>query len=160
MTRSIVKVGAVLLLIASTAGCDALTKQLAVDYLADRPAQSFLADTVRLTYAENLGGFLSLGASLPDWARTSLFSVATATLLLLLAGIVWRNRWQPRETVGLALVLAGGLCNWVDRLGDGRVIDFVNLGIGGLRTGIFNVADVAITVGVALLLYSGIKIAT
>jgi signal peptidase II len=39
-------------------------------------------------------------------------------------------------------------------LGDGRVIDFLNVGIGGLRTGIFNVADVAIMVGVALFLFA------
>lgn len=51
-------------------------------------------------------------------------------------------------TVAWSLVLAGGLGNLLDRLiYDGRVIDFMNLGIGSLRTGIFNVADVCITIG-------------
>lgn len=45
-------------------------------------------------------------------------------------------------------LLAGGLGNLIDRLAhDGLVIDFINLGVGPLRTGIFNVADVAITGG-------------
>lgn len=51
-------------------------------------------------------------------------------------------------------MLSGGLGNLLDRImNDGRVIDFMNLGIGPLRTGIFNVADVCITIGVVLLIF-------
>ena len=42
------------------------------------------------------------------------------------------------------------------KAGDGAVIDFLNVGIGGLRTGIFNLADVAIVTGVSLLILSGL----
>jgi signal peptidase II len=49
-------------------------------------------------------------------------------------------------------VVAGGASNWIDRLAFGRVVDFMNVGLGPLRTGIFNVADVAIMVGVGLLI--------
>jgi signal peptidase II len=52
--------------------------------------------------------------------------------------------------VGLYLILAAGLSNLLDRFIRGRVIDFLNLGIGTLRTGIFNMADLALFVGVAL----------
>ena len=52
------------------------------------------------------------------------------------------------------LFLAGGASNWVDRLVHGRVVDFLNLGIGPLRTGVFNVADVAIMAGLGLLLWA------
>ncbi|MBH0192527.1 MAG: signal peptidase II, partial [Nitrospira sp.] len=49
--------------------------------------------------------------------------------------------------------LSGGVANLLDRMFyDGRVVDFMNLGIGGFRTGIFNVADVCITAGVLLLI--------
>jgi signal peptidase II len=48
-------------------------------------------------------------------------------------------------------VAAGGLGNLWDRLATGGwVVDFMNLGVGPLRTGIFNVADVALMAGVAL----------
>jgi signal peptidase II len=53
----------------------------------------------------------------------------------------------------MVLIAAGGMGNLVDRvLREGRVIDFMNLGLGPVRTGIFNVADVQIMVGLGLLL--------
>jgi len=51
---------------------------------------------------------------------------------------------------GVTLFLAGGLSNWIDRLFRGNVVDFLNVGVGWLRTGIFNFADVAIMLGIAL----------
>jgi signal peptidase II len=144
----------VLLLVAGTVGCDGITKHLAAERLAGLPVKSFFADTVRLSYAENAGGFLSLGDTLPVWARTTLFTVATGAFLLLLVVVAWRSGWQEWRTAALSLFVAGGFSNWVDRLSDGTVVDFLNVGIGGLRTGVFNVADVAIMVGVALFLYA------
>lgn len=143
----------VTLLVAGTVGCDGVTKRLAAERLAGLPTQSFFADTVRLSYAENSGGFLSLGDALPDWARTAVFTVATGVFLLALGAIAWRSGWQRWRTVALSLFVAGGLSNWVDRLADGTVVDFLNVGIGGVRTGIFNVADMAIMAGVMLLLF-------
>jgi signal peptidase II len=141
-----------LLVMASTVGCDRVTKHVATELLADKPTQSFLADTVRLTYAENTGGFLNLGASLPPVARTAIFIVATGLALVLLLVALLRQKSSLWRAFGLALFLAGGLSNWIDRALSGSVVDFMNVGIGGLRTGIFNVADVAIMLGVALFL--------
>ena len=154
MTTLVTRWCVVLLLVASTVGCDVVTKRLAAENLAGFPAQSFLGDTLRLSYAENAGGFLNLGATLPPWARMTVFTVAVGAFLLVMLAAAWRSGWRRWHTIALSLLLAGGFSNWVDRLGDGRVIDFLNVGIGGLRTGIFNVADVAITVGVALFLFA------
>ena len=57
MTTLVTRWCVVLLLVASTVGCDVVTKRLAAENLAGFPAQSFLGDTVRLSYAENAGGF-------------------------------------------------------------------------------------------------------
>ena len=154
MTTLVTRWCVVLVLVASTVGCDAVTKRLAAESLAGFPAQSFLGDTVRLTYVENPGGFLNLGATLPPWARMTVFTVAVGAFLLLMVAAAWRSGWRQWHTVALSLLLAGGFSNWVDRLSDGRVVDFLNIGIGALRTGIFNVADVAIMVGVALFLFA------
>jgi signal peptidase II len=116
------------------------------------PTQSYFADTLRLGYEENVGGFLSLGAGLPAPVRTIIFTAATGGLLVLLTALVWRNGWDRWRTVALALFIAGGASNWIDRVMSGRVVDFLNVGIGSLRTGVFNVADMAIMAGVALLL--------
>lgn len=60
--------------------------------------------------------------------------------------------------VAWSLVLSGGLGNLVDRIiNDGRMIDVMNIGIGSLRTGIFNVADVYITVGVVVLVFQALQ---
>jgi signal peptidase II len=147
----------IVLLVAGTVGCDRVTKYIAAQKLAGLPTQSYFADTLRLGYAENTGGFLSLGADLPAAVRTIIFTVATGVLLVLLIAAAWRNGWDRWRTVALSLFIAGGASNWVDRLASGRVVDFLNVGIGSLRTGVFNVADMAIMAGVALLFVTEIK---
>lgn len=140
--------------VVTTVGCDRVTKHVATAELAGRPVRSLLADTIRLAYVQNTGGFLSLGADLPEAARTSLFIVATGLLLLGLVAYGIRLRWRGWAAFGLALFVAGGVSNWVDRVLHGSVIDFINVGVGPLRTGVFNVADVAILTGVGVVLIS------
>lgn len=142
---------ALLLLITMTIGCDRVTKHYAASALVGEPGQSFLADTVRLEYAENTGGFLGLGADWPPAVRTSLFTVGTGLLLLLMIAAALRWTWSGLALVGLSLFVAGGASNLADRLAHGSVIDFLNVGLGPLRTGIFNVADVAVLLGVCIL---------
>jgi signal peptidase II len=146
-----------LLLVATTIGCDRVTKHLAAENLAGAPPQSFLGDTFRLTYAENVGGFLSLGASLPPALRTAVFTIATGAILLAVAVMAWRHRGSVRHAAAFSLFIAGGASNWFDRLSEGRVVDFMNVGIGWLRTGVFNVADVAIMLGVALFVFAELR---
>lgn len=139
------------LLLAATAGCDRVTKHLAVTSLAGYPDHSFLAGTVRLQYHENPGAFLSLGSGWSPAARTLVFQVANGLFLVALVIAATRRRLSWIETCGFTLFLAGSLSNLIDRVAVGGVIDFLNVGIGPVRTGIFNVADVAIMAGVGLL---------
>jgi signal peptidase II len=134
----------------ATIGCDRATKQAATTMLAGQPDHSYLADTVRLGYVENSGGFLSLGASWPPAFRTMFFTVATGVMLLTLAAVAIRRRRDKWSGLGFALFLAGGASNWIDRMARGSVVDFLNVGVGSLRTGVFNVADVAIMLGAAV----------
>jgi signal peptidase II len=139
--------------VAATLLGDQISKQVASAQLADGLRRSYLADTLRLEYSENTGAFLSLGAALPAWARTALFSVGTGVIL---AGCVVASFSQDLGSaglVGLWLLFAGGASNLIDRILYGRVVDFLNVGIGPLRTGIFNVADMAITFGVIIVLF-------
>lgn len=144
--RWVALVGAAL----ATIGCDRATKHVATALLAGEPPRSYLADTVRLGYAENTGGFLSLGADWPEATRIAVFTVATGFALLALVALAIRDRFAGLSIVGLVLFVAGGSSNWIDRVLHGRVVDFLNLGIGPIRTGVFNVADVAIMAGTAL----------
>jgi signal peptidase II len=57
-------------------------------------------------------------------------------------------------TIALVFILAGGTGNLIDRIfNEGRVIDFMNMGIGSIRTGIFNMADIAIAIGTIWLIF-------
>jgi signal peptidase II len=97
---------------------------------------------------------LSLGASLPPAARTILFTAATGLALLGFVVIAVRRVSRGLPALGLALFVAGGASNWIDRLARGSVVDFLNIGVGSLRTGIFNVADVAIMLGAGIFFFA------
>jgi signal peptidase II len=142
------------LVMAGTVGCDQATKQLAISQLRDEPAQSFLGGILRLSFAENPGAFLGLGGSLSRPVQFWLLTGGVGLLLLsMLVYLMTSRRLGRLHVVAIALIVGGGVSNWIDRLmNDGRVVDFMNLGIGSLRTGIFNVADVAIMFGGGLLL--------
>jgi signal peptidase II len=137
-----------------TIGCDRMTKHAAAALLAGEPGRSYMADTVRLDYAENAGGFLSVGTGLPRPARTAIFTIGTGLALVGIVIVALRRRVDGWAAFGLVLFVAGGASNWIDRVLHGRVVDFLNVGVGPIRTGIFNVADVAITVGAAILAIS------
>lgn len=133
-------------------GCDQITKDVVRDNLVPGEGRSFLHDTFRLIHVENSGAFLSFGEALPDHIKTTIFIVAVGLVSLgaLLAALFARGLGHG-QIVALALIASGGIGNWIDRLtNDGRVTDFLNVGIGSLRTGIFNVADMVLMAGVAL----------
>lgn len=129
-------------------GCDRATKRVATEELKDMETVSLVGGTVRLQYAENTGAFLGLAGDLPPAARMWILNVGTGVLLAaLMVYLVRRYDLSWQRFVPLCLVLAGGVGNLIDRVAAGYVVDFVSIGVGPLRTGIFNVADVAITVG-------------
>lgn len=144
------RIATVVCIVLATLGCDHVTKQVAAQHLAGHPRLSMVADSVRLEYVENPGGFLGVGSGLPESVR-SVIGFGTTGLLAWLGVWVCRRVLAGGWALGPALVWAGGVGNLVDRLTRGSVVDFLNLGVGGLRTGIFNVADVAITAGVILI---------
>ncbi len=135
-------------------GCDQISKRVAKQSLEKSPPISYLGETFRLQYAENSGAFLSLGSSLSKTARTWLFTIFSGGLLAALFIYIFYNRSLDRSHVfALSLILGGGFSNLFDRIvNDGKVIDFMNMGVGPIRTGIFNWADVVIMVGMGLII--------
>ena len=87
------------------------------------------------------------------------FTYGVLAILACLVGWLVRSpRLHRPDVIAIACILGGGFSNLLDRcIYDGRVFDFLNIGIGRVRTGIFNVADVGIMVGVALLVLSASK---
>jgi len=95
-----------------------------------------------------------LGSTLSPETRFWLFTVLNGGILLALAYWIMGNTLLIRtEFIAFTLILAGGLGNQIDRMmNQGQVVDFINVGIGPIRTGIFNVADMAISLGLVLML--------
>ena len=118
---------------------DVVTKQLAEDHLRD-PLDLVLGAQLALSY--NSGVAFGVLSGAPDGAVLAAVLVAVATLVLALL-----RGWLPASAPAVGLVAGGAVANLVDRAPDGRVTDFIDLP----RWPSFNVADIAITLAVLLL---------
>jgi len=143
------------LVVVCSVSCDQATKALAATTLGPNVSLSYLGGTVRLWNAENPGGFLSIGAELSPLMRAVLFGGVNSLIVIGALLYVIRNHERMRrlEVIGFALVLSGALGNLIDRASLGVVRDFMHIGIGPIRTGIFNVADVAAMAGAVVLFF-------
>jgi signal peptidase II len=131
---------------------DQVTKALVDDFMMLHESRTIVEGLVRLTYVQNRGaafGILS-EAGLPY--QSLMFSVVSLLALLAIALYAWRMPVQSRlPQTALALVMGGAIGNLLDRARLGYVIDYVDVYWGAHHWPAFNVADSAITVGVALL---------
>jgi signal peptidase II len=152
------RMGFILPIIALCIALDQGTKALA-QALLPPGTLVLLGDLVRLQLSENVGAFLSLGATLSPELRFLIFTVASAVLVIAVIVYAILEPELPHDVViALACVSGGGLSNLFDRATrDGRVVDFLNFGIGPLRTGILNVADIFITFGALYVVWAGIR---
>jgi len=158
--KTLKKVLLVMLVLGLCVGCDQASKVVARNHLALSPPIYVMGDILRLHYTENTGAFLGLGASLSESVRFWSFVVFVSGVLVGFLGfLLFSQALNPLGWWGGTLVVGGGLSNLIDRiLNNGAVIDFMNVGIGNLRTGVFNVADVAIMVGMGILLVSTLSL--
>lgn len=130
---------------------DKASKLLAIAFLKGKPAISFLNDFVVFTYAENTGAFLSFGSSFNFVIKTIVMLIIPMAVCLF--GIFWcmfKEKYISRCII-LSTIIGGGLGNLIDRIiHNFTVVDFLNFGIGSLRTGVLNIADLSVTFGVIL----------
>jgi len=111
-----------------------------------------------LTYVRNRGGAFGFLSDMPAvWRETFFIVFAIGTVALL----VWMLRKTPVEDIvqrlALTLVIGGAAGNLYDRIRYGEVIDFLDVYVRNWHWPAFNVADSAITVGVALLVIGSLR---
>jgi signal peptidase II len=126
---------------------DQFTKRLAEDRLRDQRSVPVVDDILRLTYVQNRGAAFGL---LQD--QTTFFVLVG---ILVIGVIAASYRYLPRSGfllhLALGLQLGGAIGNLIDRVRQGYVVDFVDFGYRANWWPVFNVADSAIVIGVALL---------
>jgi len=141
-----------LTLIIVVMACDQAAKVAVRAHLRDAAPREY--GVLTLLYTENAGAFLSLGSDLPSPARRVVFDGLVTVGLAVAAWFLFAGKIRGRgDDIALALVLGGGAANLIDRIRfNGYVTDFLYLHAGPLHTGVFNVADMAITGGVLWLM--------
>jgi signal peptidase II len=109
-----------------------------------------------LVLTHNTGAAFSFLAGAGGWQRWFFTAIAVAISAVIVV-VLSRNRGDAWISAALALVLGGALGNLYDRLTLGEVVDFVQLHAAGYYWPAFNVADSAITVGVAFLVWDSLR---
>jgi signal peptidase II len=130
---------------------DCTTKRLAEQHLQpEHMPHELLGDVVRLTLAYNADA--AMGISAGAWSRP-VFTILAIVILGVLGSMYRKatpsDRWLA---LGLALIAGGAIGNLIDRIRSERgVVDFIDIGVGSYRFWVFNVADMGVVIGAALL---------
>ncbi|HEV7669921.1 MAG TPA: signal peptidase II [Thermoanaerobaculia bacterium] len=137
---------------------DQWTKWLIEVHLPLHASTPVLGGLVNLTHVRNTGVafglFAAQGLASGSWLLTALGLGALAAVCL----YFWRTPTKDRALLAaLALVVGGALGNLLDRAATGAVTDFVDLFVGIHHWPAFNVADAAISVGIALMAFDSLK---
>lgn len=140
-------------LLLSLVGCDHVTKALAKSELEAQPAQAVFEPLLKLRYVENTDVAFNLLRWVPQHVREPLLLVSGALAILAVGALLLQRRVTGSLRLGLFLVLAGALGNYLDRVARGYVIDFIHV----THWPVFNVADILVTAGGALVLLYGLR---
>lgn len=149
-SRKVVVYGSI---VAAIVTVDQVTKYIVQQTLPLYQPLEVWGDVFRLTYIYNPGA--AFGLHVGPLSRYIFLALTVACVVVL---YVWFKSTPVADRLRLmaiALVTAGAIGNFIDRLRSSRgVIDFLDFGFGDLRWPVFNVADIGVTVGALLLAVS------
>jgi len=135
---------------------DQLTKLAVIERLTAYVDVIVITGFFNLVHVHNTGAAFSLFADQPGWQRgffVGVAAVASAVILYLLR----KTQGRRSFSIALALILGGAIGNVIDRILYGHVIDFLDVHVAGWHWPAFNIADSAITLGAAMLIWDGLR---
>jgi signal peptidase II len=133
---------------------DQITKLAVAGRLAIGESAPVLRGLIALRHIRNTGAVF--GVMRGSGRYFTVFSIVAAAVLIIV--IFLARRTSTFVKVSLGLIPGGAVGNLIDRLRFGNVVDFIDVGIGpGIRWPCFNVADLAITLGVAFLVVNTLR---
>jgi signal peptidase II len=134
---------------------DQLSKWWILTIVMNPPKRIPLIEFFSLVLVYNRGVSFGIFNDAPDWARWALIVFAA---LIAAALLIWMRYAESRLlALALGFVAGGAIGNVIDRVYYGAVVDFLDFHVGAWHWPAFNVADSAITVGVALLIVDSLK---
>jgi signal peptidase II len=137
------------LIIPVIVAADQATKSWIVEQYYLWESDPWLGELFRITRVHNTGAAFGIAQGYPEIFKVlTMFAIAA----IFLHKIATANTSAPYH-IALSLVLSGAIGNLIDRFRYNYVVDFLDVGWGDWRWPAFNIADSAITVGVALLLF-------
>lgn len=138
------------LLFVGLVGCDHATKGAAEARLAGEAPAQVVPGVVELSYHQNHGIAFNLERVLPEGARRVVVPLGILAAMFVVV-VAWRRRLDlGAHPVAYALIASGAVGNLIDRVVRGYVVDFIHV----TYWPVFNVADVALVVGIGLLFVS------
>jgi len=156
--KSWIQSGFIIFLVLLNIGCDQLSKNIVRKQVDAYEIIELVDENFILTKVENKGAMLGFGQNLPTWLKIPLLQVIPIVVLFFLLISILRkknlNKWMA---LAFSCVIGGGIGNLIDRIAYGEVTDFFHINFGIFKTGIFNMADVSVTVGVVLILVLTIR---
>lgn len=133
--------------------CDQISKTIVRKSVADYEIIPLIDGFLSLTKVENTGAFLSTGSSLPYFIRLILLTLMPVAFLSYGLTLIIRKKNMPQILIiGWCFVIGGGTGNLFDRIVHGSVTDFLHLDLRLFQTGIFNMADVSIMMGMFIII--------
>jgi signal peptidase II len=147
-----VKILLILLIIIVNIGCDQVSKKIVRQNVKPHEAIHLVSNHVTVTNVENTGAFLSLGTSLPKAVKNILLSLLPFIAVLLgLLYVLTKHDLPNLMLAGFCFIIGGGIGNLFDRMIYGSVTDFLHIDFGIFQTGIFNMADLSIMIGILII---------
>ncbi|MFS4457003.1 signal peptidase II [Maribacter sp. 2304DJ31-5] len=141
------------LLVFLNIGCDQITKEAVRQNVAEQDYIQIIDHHFILTNVENTGAMLGFGQDFPPILKILLLQgLPLALLLILLYRTLTKSHMDSILLLAFTFVIGGGIGNLIDRILYGSVTDFFQIRLGFFKTGIFNMADVAVTIGIMLIL--------
>lgn len=144
----------ILIIVLITVSCDQISKEITRQKVDPKAFIPIIKNHLILTNVENTGAMLGFGQDFPPLLKKFLLQALPMLLLLiLLYRIMSKPNLNLLVIIAFALVIGGGLGNLIDRIAYGSVTDFFQIRLGFFRTGIFNIADVAVTLGLFMFIF-------
>ena len=149
----------IILLIVLNIAIDQISKIIVRAQVIPGSESEIIGDYFTLHNVENTGAFLGMGSDFnPTLKLILLLLLPIGVLGYVLYYIIKHKNLDNFTLIGFCFVIGGGIANVYDRIVYGSVTDFFHIDLGGVfRTGIFNVADMSVMLGMGLLLYGSFK---